>query len=148
MNKSLFLLIFLILSGHLFSQETDSISKKKGCLKRMDSISNWKMEHGRSTLVPFAAPSYTPETSVMLTAGGLYTFKMNQEDKLLSRSSVPFSFDIHAMIHSENAPRLEKELHEKFHTSRVNKLNRRQEFFKIPLTHIKQKINELELNTH
>ncbi len=57
----------------------------------MDSITNWKLEQGRSTFTPFIAPSYTPETSVMLTGGGLYTFKINRESKLLSRSSVPFS---------------------------------------------------------
>jgi hypothetical protein len=57
----------------------------------MDSITNWKIEKGRSTLTPFIAPSYTPETSVMLTLGGLYTFKISPDNKLLSRSSVPFS---------------------------------------------------------
>ncbi|MEZ5195559.1 MAG: hypothetical protein R2764_03945 [Bacteroidales bacterium] len=56
----------------------------------MDSISNWKVAHGRSTLTPFIAPSYTQETSVMLTAGSYY-FMFNKKDKLLSRSTVPFS---------------------------------------------------------
>lgn len=65
--------------------------EKKSMLQRMDSIQQWKMKHGRSTLTPFAAPSYTPETSVMLTVGGLYTFKINPDDKFLSRSTIPFS---------------------------------------------------------
>ena len=84
-------LISCIFTGNLFSQEQDSTFKKKNFLQRMDSITNWKLERGRSTFVPFIAPSYTPETSVMLTGGGLYTFKINPENKLLSRSSVPFS---------------------------------------------------------
>ena len=89
-----FLMVFcvsVILSGSLLSQEQDSVYRKKNLLQRMDSITNWKIEKGRSTLVPFIAPSYTPETSVMLTLGGLYTFKTKRENQLLSRSSVPFS---------------------------------------------------------
>jgi hypothetical protein len=57
----------------------------------MDSIQQWKIKHGRSTLTPFVAPSYTPETSVMLTAGGLFTFMFSKHDKLLTRSTIPFS---------------------------------------------------------
>lgn len=83
--------VTLILSGSLLSQEQDSVYQKKNMLQRMDSITNWKIERGRSTLVPFIAPSYTPETSVMVTLGGLYTFKTKRENSLLSRSSVPFS---------------------------------------------------------
>lgn len=86
-----FLILFFLLSGTLLSQETDTVYKKKNFLQRMDSVTNWKLERGRSTFTPFVAPSYTPETSVMLTGGGLYTFKINPENKLLSRSSVPFS---------------------------------------------------------
>ncbi len=84
-------LVFSFLSGSLLCQEQDTTYKKKNLLQRMDSITNWKIEKGRSTLLPFIAPSYTPETSVMLTLGGLYTFKLSPDNKLLSRSSVPFS---------------------------------------------------------
>ena len=87
---SLFL-VLLIFPACLLSQVQDTAYKKKNLLQRMDSITNWKIEKGRSTLMPFIAPSYTPETSVMLTLGGLYTFKISPDDKLLSRSSVPFS---------------------------------------------------------
>ncbi|MBE0638157.1 MAG: hypothetical protein IH598_06545 [Bacteroidales bacterium] len=91
-REQLIVLLFLFLPvTHLFSQEADSVPQKKNFLQRMDSINNWKIERGRSTLTPFAAPSYTPETSFMLTAGGLYTFKISPDDKLLSRSTIPFS---------------------------------------------------------
>jgi len=85
------LLLFFFLTGELLSQEKDTVYKRKNFLQRMDSVTNWKLERGRSTFTPFIAPSYTPETSVMLTGGGLYTFKINPENKMLSRSSVPFS---------------------------------------------------------
>jgi hypothetical protein len=89
--SSIILAVF-IFTANLFSQPADSTHQKKNFLQRMDSINNWKIARGRSTLTPFAAPSYTPETSVMLTVGGLYTFKISPEDKLLSRSTIPFSF--------------------------------------------------------
>jgi len=85
------LLMFSFLSGSLLAQEVDTVYKKKNFLQRMDSITNWKVSKGRSTFTPFIAPSYSPETSVMLTLGGLYTFKTKRSDRFLSRSSVPFS---------------------------------------------------------
>jgi len=58
----------------------------------MDSIQEWKLEHGRSTLTPYIAPSYSPEMQLMLSVGGLYTFTMQKDNPTLSRSSIPFSF--------------------------------------------------------
>ena len=68
--------------------------------------------------------------------------------KELGDASVPFTFDVHAMIHSEDAPKLEKELHNTFNSERVNKVNYRKEFFSIPANDIKAKIDILELETH
>ncbi len=68
--------------------------------------------------------------------------------KELGDASVPFSFDVHAMIHSEDAPQLEKELHDKFELHRVNKVNYRKEFFSIPISEIKSKIDEMGFEAH
>ncbi len=57
----------------------------------MDSVRNWKLEKGRSTLTPFIAPSYSPEMKFTITAGGLYTFKIQRENPIVARSSIPFS---------------------------------------------------------
>lgn len=54
----------------------------------------------------------------------------------LSGASVPFPFDVHAMIFSENAPELENELHKHFNDNRLNKVNNRKEYFKVPLVEI------------
>lgn len=67
--------------------------------------------------------------------------------KELGDASVPFSFDVHAMIHSDNAPKLEKDLHKIFKLNQVNKINPRKEFFKVPLTSIKDKVVELNLSS-
>jgi hypothetical protein len=68
--------------------------------------------------------------------------------KELGDASVPFTFDVHAMIHSEDAPKLEKELHETFNSERVNKVNYRKEFFSIPINEIKAKVDTFKLETH
>ena len=62
--------------------------------------------------------------------------------KELSNASVPFSFDVHALIPSDDAPALEKELHNHFAQYRVNKANCRKEFFKIKLSEIESFVNE------
>lgn len=54
----------------------------------------------------------------------------------LGDASVPFTFDVHALIFSENAPALEAKLHEHFSKSRVNKVNNRKEFFYAELSEI------------
>ncbi|WCF13317.1 DUF4041 domain-containing protein [Edwardsiella piscicida] len=46
----------------------------------------------------------------------------------LGSASVPFLFDVHAMIHSEDAPALESSLHQFFDSKRTNLINRRKEF--------------------
>ena len=63
--------------------------------------------------------------------------------KELGDSSVPFEFDVHAMIHSEDAPALEKKLHEVFSDLRMNRVNNRKEFFKTSLEKIETKCQEL-----
>jgi hypothetical protein len=63
--------------------------------------------------------------------------------KELGDASVPFKFDIHAMIYSEEAPTLEKELHRKFEEKKVNMLNYRKEFFNVTLDEIEEKITEI-----
>jgi len=64
--------------------------------------------------------------------------------KELGDASVPFLFDMHAMIFSENAPALEKKLHEIFHDKRVNLVNNRKEFFKVTLDEIKDEVMNIE----
>ena len=62
----------------------------------------------------------------------------------LGGASVPFKFDLHAMIQSKDAPTLEKELHEAFSENAVNKVNSRKEFFRISLDDIKKKVKEID----
>lgn len=55
----------------------------------------------------------------------------------LGSASVPFQFDVHALIFSEEAFSLEKELHNRFEKNKINKVNGRKEYFKVPFSDIK-----------
>ena len=54
----------------------------------------------------------------------------------VGHASVPFNFDVRAVIYSENAPKLEADLHREFAARRVNQVNPRKEFFHITLEEI------------
>lgn len=58
----------------------------------------------------------------------------------LGDASVPFEFDVHAIIQSEDAPSLEKKLHESFTQKRLNRMNERKEFFKVNLQEIANEV--------
>ncbi len=55
----------------------------------------------------------------------------------LGDASVPFAFDVHAIIESNNAPALEHQLHQELALMQMNKVNPRKEFYKVPLTYIR-----------
>ncbi|WP_097003898.1 DUF4041 domain-containing protein [Lacrimispora amygdalina] len=67
--------------------------------------------------------------------------------KELSSASVPFEFDVHAMIFSENAPELENTLHKYFEQKSVNRINLRKEFFHVSLDEIEKVVKENYNNT-
>lgn len=60
----------------------------------------------------------------------------------LSSASVPFAFDVHAMIFSNDAPALESQLHQHFKANSVNKVNFRKEFFKVSIDEIESFVKE------
>jgi hypothetical protein len=64
----------------------------------------------------------------------------------LGGASVPFGFDVHAMIYSDNAPELEGVFHKRFSSSRINLANGRKEFFRIPLDDVINFASELALS--
>lgn len=63
--------------------------------------------------------------------------------KELGDASVPFIFDVHAMMFSEDAPSLEKELHKTFEHKRTNMINYRKEFFNVSLEDIIQEVDKM-----
>jgi Domain of unknown function (DUF4041)/Meiotically up-regulated gene 113 len=62
----------------------------------------------------------------------------------LGGASVPFEFDVHALIESDNAPALEHKIHKQLLAMQVNKINGRKEFFRVSLADIHQEIEKLK----
>ena len=73
------------------------------------------------------------------------TRRLDPDDRVreLGGASVPFRFDTHAMIYSEDAPALEAALHTQFTDRRVNASNLRKEFFRIALDEIEEAVRTL-----
>ncbi|MCE0847271.1 DUF4041 domain-containing protein [Buttiauxella sp. A2-C1_F] len=73
------------------------------------------------------------------------TRRLDPQDRVdeLGSASVPFLFDVHAMIKSDDAPALESALHQMFDKKRVNAINRRKEFFNVSLKDVKEAVYKL-----
>ena len=72
----------------------------------------------------------------------------NDRVRELGDASVPFEFDVHAMIFSDDAPGLEKTLHRHFLRQQMNKVNPRKEFFQLGLELIRKELEKLGIETH
>lgn len=68
------------------------------------------------------------------------TRRLDPQDRIdeLGDASVPFNFDVHAMIFSDDAPALEAALHRAFENKKINMVNTRREFFNVTLDEIKE----------
>lgn len=72
------------------------------------------------------------------------TRRLDPMDRIneLGSASVPFKFDVHALIFSENAYQLESELHQRFSQKRVNMVNNRKEYFHISINEIEDELKK------
>jgi hypothetical protein len=68
--------------------------------------------------------------------------------KELGDASVPFEFDVHAVILSDDAPALETKLHKHFVLSQINKVNHRKEFFRAAISDIRNEIEDMGIEAH
>jgi hypothetical protein len=81
---------------------------------------------------------------------GETTFKVGMTRRLdpqervdeLGDASVPFPFDVHAMIYATDAPKLERALHELLHRHRVNRVNPRKEFFRVAIEEVEALVRQ------
>ena len=65
-------------------------------------------------------------------------------DKELGDASVPFPFDVHALITTSDAPSLENALHKHFNHRRLNLENERKEFFHVTIEEIRDELEKLK----
>lgn len=73
------------------------------------------------------------------------TRRLDPSDRVreLGDASVPFLFDTHAMIYSDEAPALEAALHAEFAEQRINAANMRKEFFRVTLSEVEEAVQRL-----
>lgn len=74
------------------------------------------------------------------------TRRLDPQERIneLGDASVPFPFDVHSFIFSENAPALEHALHQELDSRRVNKVNLRKEFFRISLDELEELVSRID----
>jgi DNA repair exonuclease SbcCD ATPase subunit len=74
------------------------------------------------------------------------TRRLNPQDRIdeLGNASVPFRFDIHAMVFSDNAVGLEQAIHERLASKRVNKINLRKEFFYADVASLQELVQDID----
>lgn len=72
------------------------------------------------------------------------TRRLDPQERIdeLGDASVPFNFDVHAMIFTDDAPKLEAALHKAFDNKKLNMVNTRREFFNVSLDEIKKVVKE------
>lgn len=74
------------------------------------------------------------------------TRRLNPQDRVneLGDASVPFKFDVHSFIFSDDAVGLENKLHKMMENKRVNKVNRRKEFFYTSIDELEKVVTEID----
>lgn len=74
------------------------------------------------------------------------TRRLNPQERIdeLGSASVPFKFDVHSFIFSNDAVDLENKLHTRLNNQRVNKVNRRKEFFYSTINELEALVQEID----
>ncbi|MFR3567647.1 MAG: GIY-YIG nuclease family protein [Paraclostridium sordellii] len=74
------------------------------------------------------------------------TRRLNPQDRIneLGGASVPFTFDVHSFIFSDDAVELEQRLHNILDSNRVNKINLRKEFFNISIDELEKVVQDVD----
>ena len=74
------------------------------------------------------------------------TRRINPQERVdeLGSASVPFRFDVHSFIFSDDAVGLESKMHEILNNKRVNKVNTRKEFFYSSIDELEELVNQLD----
>lgn len=74
------------------------------------------------------------------------TRRLDPQDRIneLGSASVPFKFDVHSFIFSEDAVALEEKLHDTLNEKRLNKINLRKEFFKVDISELEELVSSID----
>jgi exonuclease VII large subunit len=102
-----------------------------------------KLEHGQAGYI-YAISNLGSFGENIFKIG--MTRRLDPQERIdeLGDASVPFRFDVHSIIFSNNAPELETKLHKQLHDKRVNKINLRKEFFRVTIDELEDLVYSLE----
>ncbi|HIU61105.1 MAG TPA: GIY-YIG nuclease family protein [Candidatus Coproplasma excrementigallinarum] len=102
-----------------------------------------KLQHGKAGYV-YVISNYGSFGDNVFKIG--MTRRLEPQDRIdeLGSASVPFPFDVHSFIFSDNAPELEYNIHKILNDKRMNKVNYRKEFFKVSLDELEKIVYDLQ----
>lgn len=142
-------------SIHQLISETTDIERTQQLQERLSKIQSQleEVEHKKDSIISLqnGKAGYIYVISNLGSFGdnvfkvGM-TRRLDPQDRVdeLGDASVPFRFDVHSFIFSNNAPYLENELHKQLNDRRVNKINLRKEFFNCTIDELEELVFKLE----
>ncbi|WP_346857574.1 BamA/TamA family outer membrane protein [uncultured Draconibacterium sp.] len=86
MERKIFLLLFALLFSLI---EGFAQGKLKGLMAKNDSLKKQAFNEGRPWLSPIVAPAYTADAGLLISGGMLYSFRVNKNDTVSQRSTLP-----------------------------------------------------------
>lgn len=113
----------------------DDLSSQRSQLDEEERLLDYREQNARAGYVYIISNIGAFGESVFKIGMTRRLEPMDRVDEL-GDASVPFRFDVHALVFSDNAPRLEAKLHAHFAAGRINKVNGRKEFFRADLAEI------------
>ena len=134
------------------AEETDALAEKIRLLEEQLEAAQAKRERATSMAELTRSGHVYIISNVgsfgdgMLKIGMTRRLEPMDRVKELGDASVPFTFDVHAMIYSKDAPTLENELHNHFSSRRVNMINSRKEFFFVSLNEVEEFARKKDLD--
>lgn len=142
-----------------YMQKTDNESEKQLYIDKINELEEKlkQLESDKETVLEREANARAGYVYIISNIGSFgedvykigMTRRLEPMDRIkeLSSASVPFEFDVHAMIFSDDAPSLETALHQTFDKKRVNLVNSHKEFFRVSLDEIENVVKNNYNNT-
>jgi len=116
-------------------QKVSQLKEQSGKLDEEERLIDYRVQNAKAGYVYIIS-------NIGAFGEGIYKIGMTRRLEPLDRiaelgdASVPFPFDVHALVFSENAPDLEAKIQQHFHAFRLNKINNRKEFFRADINEI------------
>lgn len=121
----------------LLEKEREDITQKMQALEK-DKLDVYNREQNTRAGYVYVISNLGAFGENIYKIGVTRRFDPTERVDELGDASVPFRFDTHAMIFSDDAPSLENALHKAFESRRLNMINRRREFFHVTLDEIEK----------